>query len=181
MLERTLVILKPDAVARGLVGEIVGRFERAGLRILGARLERPSAEQFDRHYQVEKLAPIIGKKSLDAGTDVGPDVAAYGRKVLSWNRDYMMQGPVLLMLLEGENAIKRVRSLVGATNPQNANPGTIRGDLGVDSIAKANQEKRGTANLVHASDKSDADANPYEEADFEIGLWFPKQGLENQK
>jgi nucleoside-diphosphate kinase len=180
-IERTLVILKPDAVSRGLCGEIIGRLERVGLKIVAARLDRPIAEQFDRHYQVEKLAPIIGEKSRAAGTDVGKDVAAYGRMVLSWNRDYMMEGPILIMVWEGENAIKRVRSLVGTTNPQNAAPGTIRGDFGIDSIAKANQERRGTANMVHASDKSDrADGVAvYEEADYEIALWFPSLNLEN--
>lgn len=178
MKERTLVILKPDTVKRGLVGEVVSRFERVGLTILAARLDTPSTEQFDRHYQVEKLAPIIGQKSKDAGTDVGDDVAAYGRMVLGWNRDYMMSGPVLIMALEGENAIKRVRGLVGTTNPQNAAPGTIRGDLGQDSIAKANEEKRGTANLVHASDKSDGD-DPFEEANYELNLWFEGRSFAN--
>lgn len=181
MMERTLVILKPDAVARGLVGEILTRFERSGLSIVAGRFDRPSAEMFDRHYQIEKLAPIIGKKSQDAGTDVGEDVTAYGRMVLGWNRDYMMGGPVFVMVLAGENAIKRVRTLVGVTNPQNAAPGTIRGDFGKDSIAKANQERRGTANLVHASDKSDTSGPAaYEEANYEISLWFPDMGLENR-
>jgi nucleoside-diphosphate kinase len=180
MLERTLVILKPDAVRRGLVGDIIRRFERVGLVITAARLDRPSVEMFDKHYQVEKLAPIIGRKSKDAGTDVGNDITGYGRMVLGWNRDYMMSGPILIMVLEGENAIKRVRALVGPTDPQNAAGGTIRGDYGVDSIAKANRERRGTANLVHASDKSDRPTDrPYEEADYEIALWFPGAPLEN--
>lgn len=178
MFENTLVILKPDAVMRGLAGEIIARFERVGLKIVAARLDAPSAEQFDQHYQVERLAPIIGQKSKDAGTDVGDDVTAYGRMVLGWNRDYMMSGPVLIMALQGENAIKRVRGLVGVTNPQNAAPGTIRGDYGQDSIAKANEEKRGTANLVHASDKADS-GDVYEEANFELKLWFPDLDLKN--
>lgn len=178
MIETTLVILKPDAIQRGLAGQIISRFEKVGLTIIAARLDEPSAEQFDRHYQVEKLAPIIGQKSKDAGTDVGEDVVAYGRMVLGWNRDYMMSGPVLIMALSGENAIKRVRAIVGATNPQNALPGTIRGDFGVDSIPKANAEKRGTANLVHASDKADH-GNVYAEANYELGLWFPELHIEN--
>ena len=178
MKERTLIILKPDTVKRGLVGEIINRFERAGLTILAARLDMPSSDKLNLHYQVEKLAPIIGQKSKDAGTDVGGNVAEYGRMVLGWNCDYMMSGPVMIMALEGENAIKRVRSLVGTTNPQNAAPGTIRGDFGQDSIAKANEDRRGTANLVHASDKSDGD-NPFEEANYELNLWFEDHGFEN--
>lgn len=179
MLERSLIIAKPDAVRRGLVGEIVGRLERVGLKMVAARVDSPSAEQWDKHYQVEKLAPIIGQKSKDAGTDVGDDLAAYGRMVLGWNRSYMMEGPVFLMVWEGENAIKRIRKIVGATDPQNAAPGTIRGDFGIDSIAKANSEKRGTANLVHASDKSDSPDEEYVEANYEISLWFPNADLEN--
>ena len=130
MIERTLVILKPDAVERSLIGAILARFEKVGLTIKAARLDTPSAETYDRHYQVDRLAPIIGLKSKEAGTDVGDDPTAYGRMVLGWNRDYMMSGPVLIMILEGENAIKRVRGIVGVTNPQNAAPGTIRGDYG---------------------------------------------------
>lgn len=178
MIERTLVILKPDALMRGLAGEIVGRFERVGLKPIAARLDRPTAGVFNQHYRVERLAPIIGQKSKDAGTNVGDDVAAYGRMVLGWNNDYMMSGPVMIMALQGENAIKRVRALVGVTNPQNAAPGTIRGDLGQDSIAMANEEKRGTANLVHASDKAD-NGDVYEEANFELKLWFPDLDLKN--
>lgn len=179
-MERTLVILKPDAIKRKLAGELVSRFERVGLSIVAMRLERPTADILDRHYQVEKLAPIIGRKSQEAGTDVGSDATQYGRLVLGWNRDYMMEGPILVMVLEGENAIKRVRTLVGPTNPQNAPPGTIRGDYGIDSIAKANKERRGTANLVHASDKPSEPSNdPYEEANYEISLWFPNAKLEN--
>ena len=179
MIERTLVILKPDALERGLTGAILMRFENAGLSLKAARLDSPTAETYDQHYQVDRLSRIIGMKSKEAGTDVGADPAAYGRRVLGWNRDYMMSGPVLIMVLEGENAIKRVRSLVGATNPQNAMPGTIRGDFGIDSIAKANAEQRGTANLVHASDKP-SEGDEFQEANYEISLWFPNQSLENQ-
>ena len=180
MLERTLVIMKPDAVERGLVGEILSRFERVGLMIRAARIITPSKEELDQHYRVEVLAPIIGRKSREAGTDVGHDETAYGREVLGWNVEYMMSGPALALVLEGENAILRVRTLVGATDPMRATPGTIRADLGNDSIAKANRERRGTANLVHASDKDAKSPEPYAEADHEIALWFPNLGLENR-
>ena len=84
----------------------------------------------------------------------------------------MTSGPVLLLVLEGDDAIRRVRTLVGATDPTRAAPGTIRGDLGRDSIAAANRERPGTENLVHASDKDERAADPYAEADHEIALWF---------
>jgi nucleoside-diphosphate kinase len=164
--ERSLVILKPDAVERGLTGEIICRFEQIGLKLVAAKLVRASKKLLDQHYQVEALAPIIGKKSQDAGTDVGGDPTAYGRMVLGWNQTYMMRGPVLAMVLEGTRSIQRIRDMVGFTNPPKAAPGTIRFDLGVDTIELANAEKRGTENLIHASGNA-------EEARFEIGLWFP--------
>jgi len=179
-LERTLVMLKPDALRRGLAGTILGRFERAGLRMAAARLAQPSADEFLRHYRADLLAPAIGRKSREAGTDVGDDEVAYGRMVVGWTVTYVTSGPVLLLVLEGEDAIRRVRTLVGATDPTRATPGTIRGDFGVDSIAAANRERRGTENLVHASDKDAHAVDPYAEANHEITLWFAGHGLENQ-
>lgn len=179
-LERTLVILKPDALRRGLAGVILERFERVGLRIVSMRLARPPAETFEQHYRVEQLAPVIGRKSREAGTDVGDDEVAYGRMVVGWTVTYMTGGPVLLLVLEGEGAIRLVRTLVGATDPMRAAPGTIRGDLGCDSIAAANRERRGTENLVHASDKDASADDPYAEANHEIGLWFGDAALQNR-
>ena len=178
-IERTLVILKPDALRRGLVGAIVRRLESAGLSIAAARLDRPAADMFERHYRVDVLAPIIGRKSREAGTDVGNDEVAYGRRVLGWTVSYMTSGPVLLLVVQGEHAIRRVRALVGATDPSRAAPGTIRGDFGFDSIAAANREGRGAANLVHASDKDHDADDPYAEADHEIMLWFGERSLTN--
>jgi nucleoside-diphosphate kinase len=180
-IERTLVILKPDALRRRLAGEILARIERVGFRVVAARLARPPAEAFERHYRVETLAPVIGRKSREAGTDVGGDEVAYGRMVLGWTVAYMTGGPVLLLVLEGDDAIRRVRALVGATDPTRAAPGTIRGDLGRDGIASANRERRGAENLVHASDKDERAADPYAEADHEIALWFDDPALTNRR
>ncbi len=166
-LERTLVIAKPDAGERRLIGELIKRFEGIGLRIIAIKVLTASDEILRKHYP-ETLAPIIGEKSRSAGTDVGGDPAAYGRMVLEWNRVYMSRGPVVVMILEGPGAIQRVRDLLGHTDPSKATPGTIRGDLGIDSIAKANAEHRGTENLVHAS-------GSLEESQHEISLWFPEE------
>lgn len=165
-MERTVVIMKPDAVERRLVGEIIRRFEASGMRILAAKMVVPDNELLQRHYP-DTLAPIIGGKSRTAGTDVGPDPAAYGRMVLDWNRRYMSRGPVIALILEGDNSVQVARDLLGATDPPKASPGTIRADLGLDNIFKANQEQRGTENLVHASGSA-------EEARHEIALWFPE-------
>jgi nucleoside-diphosphate kinase len=165
-MERSLVILKPDALERGLAGRLLSRLEDVGLKLTSAALMRPTEELLKRHYP-DSLAPIIGEKSRAAGTDIGDDPAAYGREVLRWNRDYMLRGPVLAFIVEGDGAIQRIRSLVGHTDPPKASPGTIRFDYGNDNISRANREKRGTENLVHASGSQ-------EEAEFEISLWFPE-------
>lgn len=164
-MERSLVIFKPDALERGLVGKLLSRFEAIGLRLVAADLRVPKESILAQHYP-DSLAAVIGEKSRSAGTDVGDDPEAYGREVLSWNRKYMMRGPVLAVVLEGDGAIPRIRSGVGHTDPSKASPGTIRFDLGIDNINLANREKRGTENLIHASGSK-------EEADFEISLWFP--------
>ncbi|MBI4609394.1 MAG: nucleoside-diphosphate kinase [Candidatus Rokubacteria bacterium] len=131
-LERTLVIVKPDAVAKGVTGEIVSRFERAGLRILAARMVRLTPDQAAGFYIVHRDRSFY--KSLCM---------------------FMTSGPCLAMVLEGENAIGRVRDLMGATDPAKAAPGTIRRDF-ASSIE---------ANAVHGSDSSEAAA-------FEIPYFF---------
>ena len=133
MTQRTLVILKPDAVQRGISGEILARFERRGLRIAALRLVKVERAMAEQHYAVHK-----GKFFYD-------DLV----KVIS-------ASPVIAFVLEGPNAISVVRSMVGATKPHEAAPGTIRGDYALV----------GLRNLVHASDAP-------ETADAEIKMWFP--------
>ena len=134
MADRTLVICKPDAVARGLVGEIVGRLERKGLRLVAVELRRISVETASVHYAEHREKPFFD------------DLVAF-----------ITGGPALLMVVEGPSGTwKVVRALMGATNPREAAPGTIRGDLGIEL----------TENLVHGSDGP-------ESADREIALFFP--------
>ncbi|NND65052.1 MAG: nucleoside-diphosphate kinase [Gammaproteobacteria bacterium] len=167
-MERSLVVMKPDAMRRGLAGEIISRFETVGLKIVAAKVLTPSVKMLEDHYQIDKLAPIVGQKSKDAGTDVGDDVAAFGRMIVGWTIDYVRSAPVLAIVFEGlDGTIPRIRKMAGFTDPSSAEPGTIRGDLGQDSINNANNEKRGVDNLMHAS----GDA---EEAAHEINLWFPE-------
>ena len=131
--QRTLVLLKPDTVRRGLVGEVLGRFEAKGLAIVALEQRTIDAEQADRHYaeHVER--------------DFYPPL-----------RDFVTSGPLLALVLEGDEAIEVVRALNGATDGRKAAPGTIRGDLSL-----SNRE-----NLVHGSDSP-------ESAEREIGIWFP--------
>ena len=178
--ERTLVLLKPDAVARGLVGEIVERFEKTGLKIVGMKMVHPTEEKAAGHYSgPDAWIAGMGQKTLDSFQEFGMDAGevlgtdeplAIGQMVLSWLIDYISSGPIVAMVLEGVHAIKAVRKMVGFTIPSRAEPGTIRGDLTIDSNTISSLEKRSTKNLIHAS------GDP-EEAEQEIAFWFDKSEL----
>lgn len=168
MMEKTLVVIKPDGVERCLVGEIIHRYESAGLRLAALRMLNASEELITDHYPAEEAYMVsLGKKGEAAGEAV-KDHRAYGMMIVEGLRKYLTSGPVVAMVIEGENAIKRVREVTGYTDPSAAEKGTIRGDFGQDTILKANREKRPVRNLVHAS------GNP-EEAGKEIALWFPEE------
>jgi len=180
-MERTLIILKPDAVQRGLVGEIISRFEKTGLKIIGAKMVTPDKDLANKHYPVERTAFIegMGRKSLDNYKEQGVDPKELlgtddpheiGLKIQKWMVDFITSGPVLAVVLSGPHAVEIVRKMVGHTLPLKANPGTIRGDYSYDSPALANKEQRPVNNLIHAS----GDA---EEAAFEIKLWFSEKEL----
>lgn len=175
-MEKTLIILKPDAVERGLVGDIIGRFENAGLKLVATKMVWPSRELADKHYPTarRKFIEGMGHKTLGSYKEGGIDPVSelgtsdpyeIGLQVQKWLVDFLTSGPVIAVVLEGKDAIQKVRDLAGHTIPVMANKGTIRGDHSDDSPIKANAEKRSIKNLVHASgDKT--------EAGFEINLWF---------
>jgi nucleoside-diphosphate kinase len=153
-MERTLVLIKPDGVERRLVGEIISRFERAGLRIVGLGIVLPSKKLIDRHYPkdrkwIENLGYNLIKTAEEAKTNVDlkkdygvKNVHELGLKVRKWLIDFMSSGPVVKIALEGPQAIMVVRKLVGKTIPFLAEPGTIRGDFSIDNPILANLEKR---------------------------------------
>ena len=176
-MEQTFVMLKPDAVSRGLVGKLVSRFERAGLKIVKMKMLVPDKALVDRHYPSDdKWLSTVGGKTLDGYKALGLDASkelgtsdaiTIGKKVKGWLVDFICSGPVVAMVLEGNHSVENVRRIVGPTIPFTAPPGTIRGDYSVDSPDAANREKRPVKNLVHASGTVD-------EAKFEIELWFGK-------
>jgi nucleoside-diphosphate kinase len=179
--ERTLIILKPDAIQRGLAGEIIGRFEKIGLKIIGAKFFIPTEELLNKHYPVERKEFIsgMGQKTLDNYRDLGMDPFKFfntddpyeiGKVVQKWLVDFMVSAPVLAVVLEGPHAIEIVRKVRGHTLPVKAEPGTITGDYSFDSSSLANNEQRPIRNLVHASGNK-------EEAEFEINLWFKQNEL----
>jgi nucleoside-diphosphate kinase len=147
-MEQTLVIFKPDAVMRGIVGEIITRFERAGFKIVAAKMLEPDYGHYEQHYEG------IGTLKTRKGSDIFESTLAS-----------MQDGPVIAMVLEGVEAVEAVRKMVGDTQPKSALPGTIRGDYAHATYDQASKSGRGVANIVHAS----ADLK---EAKQEIAHWF---------
>lgn len=177
-LQKTLVLIKPDGIARGAVGEIIGRFERVGLKLKGMKMVLPRHEDVDRHYALtdEWMQGVFNKaksKYEEEGKEFPfPDWKSYGTNIKDGLMNFLKSGPIVALVLEGEQAVPLVRKLIGATEPQSAAPGTIRGDLAVDSYTLANAQNRSIRNLIHAS------GTP-EEAETEIAIWFTDEELHN--
>jgi nucleoside-diphosphate kinase len=166
MNQQTLVLIKPDGVERNLIGTIISYYEKAGLKVVKMKLMTADRDLISKHYpEDEAYMETLGKKSEAAGDKI-ENYVEQGRKIVLGLRDYITSGPIVAMVLEGEEAIPLVRKVTGYTDPATAEKGTIRGDLGQDTILAANAENRPVKNLIHAS------GNP-EEAEAEIKLWFP--------
>ena len=184
MIERSLVLMKPDAVQRGIVGEILARFERSGLKVIGAKLMPVEKELTIKHYKKDKdWHKKIGELNIQDCEKFGLDVqdifgtedpVKVGEMVNEWLYDIFSVGPVFAFVLEGPNAVGKIRTLVGSTFPETAPPGTIRGDFGLDSGFSSLKRKRACYNLIHASGN-------VEEAEAEIEMWFDKDDLLDYK
>lgn len=164
-MQRTLVLIKPDAIEKNLIGEIIKRYEDAGLKVVELKMLQAPLNIVEKHYPMERdYLESIGEKTIAAGQKVK---SAYnqGKKVVTWLRKFITSGPIVAMILEGEDAVSMARKITGFTDPSTAEKGTIRGDLGTDSILLANKEERPAYNLIHAS-------GSIEEAEKEIKLWF---------
>lgn len=178
--ERTFVMVKPDGVQRGLIGELIGRFEKRGLKIVAIKMLKPSLEHFDNHYpKDEAWIERLGQKGFTVFEEYGIDPMDVmgtdskletGKAVRKWLVDYMLSAPVVPMVIEGIHAIDMVRKITGHTLPNKAEIGTIRGDYSVDSPAAANLNKRAVKNLIHASET-------VEEAELEIQHWFSEDEI----
>ena len=153
MTERTLIVLKPDCLQRGLAGEVILRFERVGLKIVAAKILAPDKAFYYHHYE-----------------NIGKMVSRRGQKAFDFTLDMMQRGPVMAILLEGVEAIEITRKLVGTTEPKQALPGTIRGDFAHISFAHADGQSKGIPNLIHASGSA-------EDAEEEIKHWFKSEEI----
>lgn len=174
--EQTIVLIKPDGVKRGLIGKVLTRFEESGLKIVALKMVWIDKEMAQKHYPDSRteLLTGIGKKTLETYEKYGRDTEEelgtkdpleIGRMVNKWNIEFVTEGPVVAILLEGLHAIDNVRMIAGNTLPTFAEPGTVRGDYSVDSPALANAEQRAVRNIMHASGIP-------EEAKYEKQLWF---------
>lgn len=152
-MEQTLIVFKPDAVMRGIVGEILTRFERVGLKIVGTKMLSPDYEHYFQHY--EGIGTLKTRK---------------GDEIFETQMKEMQLGPVIAMVLEGVEAVELVRKMVGPTEPKSAAPGTIRGDYAHMTYGQATTAKRGVPNVLHASADKD-------EAEKEISHWFSESEL----
>lgn len=152
-MEKTLIVFKPDAVMRGIVGEVLSRFEKAGFKIVAAKMVKPEHEHYHEHY--EGIGTLKTRK---------------GEEIFDNQLGSMQEGPVIAMVLEGVDAVETVRKMVGSTEPKSAQPGTIRGDYAHVSYGQANASGRSISNILHASATTD-------EAVKEITLWFDDDEL----
>jgi nucleoside-diphosphate kinase len=154
-MERSLVLLKPDAIDRGLIGEIITRFERAGLKVAGLKMVQAQKDTAEKHY-TEDLAKRRGQHVRDLMVEM------------------ITSGPIVALVLEGVDAVENVRKMIGTTEPKSAAPGTIRGDYSHVSFKHADSKKMGIYNLIHAS-------GSVEEAPQEIAVWFTAEELHEHR
>ncbi|MFZ2593841.1 MAG: nucleoside-diphosphate kinase [Minisyncoccia bacterium] len=173
--EKTFVLIKPDGVRKGLIGEIINRFERRDLKIVALEMFMPTYDKMNDHYPKteawiqrlgEKTLAIYEKYGIDAQTEMGTaNPLELGKMVRGWLLEFMTSAPLVRMVVEGVHAVDMVRKIAGPTMPSLADMGTIRGDFSADSAAIANAEKRAVMNILHASETP-------EEAAHEIEHWF---------
>lgn len=176
MTERTLVIIKPDAMKRKLNDEIIKRYTNVGLKIVARKTVHVNKELAEKHYpDTDSQVVGMGNKTIKASKEAGtPEIVReifgtehsreIGLQLRAWLIESITASPVDVMVLEGKNAIEEARRITGFTDPFKADKGTIRGDFGDDAIHKANSERRATRNLVHAS-------GDLEEAKRELNVW----------
>ena len=178
--ERTLVLIKPDGIQRALIGEIVGRYERLGLKLVGLKMLVPGEEQVEQHYTLDpQWRRVTGEKTIKSYKDRGltppsEDPLEITAKILKNLKKYLTAGPVIAMVWQGAHAVELVRKITGGTEPRSSAVGTIRGDFVPDSYVMSDTDDRAVRNLIHAS-------GSVPEAEMEIPHWFDKNELIDYK
>jgi nucleoside-diphosphate kinase len=173
--ERTLVIIKPDGVQRTLIGEILMRFERTGLKFTAMKFLLPVADQCWTHYNKDeewfmKKGNRIVEDRTNQKLPIEKEALEYGKDIIQSNVDFFTSGPVLAFIIEGNQSVAIVKKIVGGTEPTTSDVGTIRGDFTADSYALSSIDNRAVRNLVHCSDSP-------EEAEREIPIWFENKEI----
>ena len=173
MLQKTFVLIKHDGIQRGLVGEVVKRFEQKGIKIIAMKMVHPTKEQAEKHYRIteewiQKLAGNTRAAAKAKGKELKETDSEIAKRVHGWNVKYLTEGPVIVMALEGYHAIEIVRKIVGHAESRQAEIGTIRGDFSVDSYDLADANQRSIRNILHASGSK-------EEAAHELSVWFKNE------
>lgn len=173
--ERTLVLLKPDAIQRSLIGEILGRIERTGLKFTAFKFLVPNEDQCWKHYNkdnewFEKKGNRVIEDRKSHGLPIEKEAMEYGKDIIRVNVHYFTSGPVLAFVVEGNQSVAVVKKLVGGTEPTTSDVGTIRGDLTLDSYSLSALDDRAVRNLMHCSDSP-------EEAEREIPIWFDEKDI----
>lgn len=176
--ERTLVIIKPDGVQRSLIGEIIKRYERSGLKLIATKMLIPTEKMAVRHYYEvggDAWLEEVGRKARESYDKKGlkspfSNNMENGRAVMMSNAKYLSSGPVIAMIWQGNQAVALVRKITGGTEPLTSDVGTIRGDFTLDTYAMADRDQRSVRNLIHASGNID-------EAEKEIPIWFDEKDI----
>jgi nucleoside-diphosphate kinase len=178
--ERTLVIIKPDGIQRSLIGEIIGRYERIGLKLVAMKMLVPTAKMIEEHYTLDpEWRKVTGEKTIKGYMDKGMkppinDPLEVTKVLLEKLKEYMTAGPVIAMIWQGAHAVKIVRKITGSTEPLMSDVGTIRGDFVLDSYQMSDSDGRAIRNLVHAS-------GSVKEAEDEIKHWFANNEIISHK
>jgi len=178
--EKSLVLVKPDGVQRGLVGEAIRRYEQCGLKLVAIKMVIPTKEQALAHYSVDpQWALKTGTKSIESWKAKGltpptEDPIELAEGVRKQLVEFLSSGPVVAMVWQGMNAIGVIRKITGGTEPLTSVPGTIRGDYTIDSYSAADTDKRAVRNIIHASGAVD-------EAEKEMALWFKPEEILNYR
>lgn len=178
--ERTLILIKPDGIQRALIGEIVGRYEKLGLKLIGVKMVVPTKEHIEKHYTVDpEWRTVTGAKTIKGYQDKGLtppslDPMEITAAILERLKKYMTSGPVIAMVWQGAHAVELVRKLTGGTEPLKSDVGTIRGDFVLDSYQMSDGDGRAVRNLVHAS-------GSVSDSEKEIIHWFREEELINYR